>query len=608
MRSLRVKLVLFMVLLILLMMATAGAFLMNSVAHFQQNAFAQQMVEAFSQREDFIGALWQAVRAPDAPERFKDVMRAYSGLLGLDTKQRNYYILDGQSGAYLTGSDAAGGQTLDTTPAILSALSGTPYYSQEIGGSFMDAAVPIATENSSYIIYIRDTKKSYHDLISALFSIILRALLFGVATAILLSLFLSKTITTPLERLTEGASRLASGNFSENLPVRTSDEIGELNRAFNNMADELKQTLEDVGAERDKLGTLFLHMTDGVAAFTADGTLTQINLAGARLLGLDTPSAAQPEDAASFSPLTLASSSDWDDIFGAMAAIEEVLALKPPAFLEREMTVNDRCLKVNLAPFGGDVSESVMAVVHDISEQRRLDQLRREFISNVSHELRTPLTNIHSYAETLVDAEQLPEKQARGFASVILKEAERMNRIVRDLLTLSSFDYGKMDWHLTSFPIAEVCRNVLAAFRLEAEKKNQTLLFDPPETAITLSADRDRIEQVLVNLLSNAIKYTPEGGQIVLSLSLEMEAENAPAFVRIALRDNGIGIPTEDIPRLFDRFYRVDKARARASGGSGLGLSIAKEIVDKHQGTIAVDSQWGEGTTMIIRLPVEKRL
>ena len=225
--------------------------------------------------------------------------------------------------------------------------------------------------------------------------------------------------------------------------------------------------------------------------------------------------------------------------------------------------------------------------------------MRREFVANVSHELRTPLTNIRSYAETIMDSgDEMPPALRGNFLGVIVSEADRMTRIVQDLLTLSKFDYGKMEMNIARFPFAKAVSGVYEAVVLDAQNHGHQLTLHLPEHLPEVDGDRERIEQVIMNIVSNAIKYTPDGGKIDMTAGVSGQQ----VFVRIA--DNGIGIPEKDLPRLFERFYRVDKARSRASGGTGLGLSIAKEILNQHHGDITIDSVYGKGTTVTITLPI----
>jgi len=252
-----------------------------------------------------------------------------------------------------------------------------------------------------------------------------------------------------------------------------------------------------------------------------------------------------------------------------------------------------------MAPFSSDQSAGgAMVVIHDVTEQRKSEQTRREFIANVSHELRTPLTNVKSYAETIISAEEdLPPELRENFLGVIVSEADRMTRIVKDLLTLSKFDYGKMEMNISRFSFAEAVKNVHKAAALNAQGHGHSFTLDCPDEALPVDGDQERIEQVVMNIVSNAIKYTADGGIIT------MTAGTSGKFVYVKISDNGVGIPEKDLPNLFERFYRVDKARSRATGGTGLGLSIAKEILNQHKGDIRIESVYGEGTDVTITLP-----
>ena len=292
----------------------------------------------------------------------------------------------------------------------------------------------------------------------------------------------------------------------------------------------------------------------------------------------------------------------FQDLFAEDAAFDQILTLKRPQYLETQKTVGERELELFMAPYSADQAPGgVMVVIHDVTEQRRSEQARREFVANVSHELRTPLTNIKSYAETVIAAgDELPPELHNNFMGVIVSEADRMTRIVQDLLTLSKIDYGKMEMNVSRFSFSKAVRSVYEAVALNAESHGHTLTFSCEENMPDVDGDRERIEQVIMNIVSNAIKYTPDGGRIAITAA----TSGRNVFVRIS--DNGIGIPEKDLPRLFERFYRVDKARSRESGGTGLGLSIAKEILNQHKGDIRIESVYGEGTDVTITLPAAR--
>ena len=579
-RSLHMKLVLILVLMIISVMAVVGTFLINSVSTFYLDSFYEQMQSVFT--TDTILSMEEAA-AENGADGLLTIIDAHRSRLGIDD-YRNYYILDGQ-GRFLDGSNP--NITLTRTSNIISAMAGEAGMRSSVSDSMMDVAVPVDMDGNDvvdYIVYIADDKQEISDLSWRFFQIVMQAMMFGLLAAILLSFLLSKTITTPIERITEGAKSIAEGNFDQDLGVQSSDEIGELTRSFNYMARRLKSTVGEVQGERDKLNTLFLHMTDGVAAFTTEGKLIHMNPATENLLGV------RMEDGLSF-----------DEMFADLdMPNSDETAMR--TFLTSEITRFGRVLSVTLAPYGAlDGEGGVIAVIHDITEQRRLDDARREFVANVSHELRTPLTNIRSYAETLLDAAgDIPLDTEKQFLGVISSESERMARIVTDLLTLSKLDYGRMELRMTRFSLADMLRNVANAMKLTAQDSGHELQVDTPDDLPAIVGDRERIEQVVVNILSNAVKYTPAGGHIRLAACTVPNNR-----VRITVEDDGVGIPASDVPRLFERFYRVDKARSRAAGGTGLGLAIAKEIVEQHEGKIALASEYGKGTTVTITLPTD---
>lgn len=580
-RSLHMKLVLILVLMIISVMAVVGTFLINSVSTFYLDSFYEQMQGVFNQA-DLMDSLREAAAEPGT-EGLHTILESHASALGIDD-YRNYYILDGQ-GRYLDGSNP--NLTVTRTSNIIAAMAGGTGTRSGVSDSIMDIAVPIDKDNDStvdYIIYVADDKQTISDLSWRFFQIVMQAMMFGLLAAILLSFLLSKTITTPIERITEGARSVAEGNFDQKLGVQSSDEIGELTRSFNYMAGQLKNTVGELQGERDKLSTMFLHMTDGVAAFNTEGRLIHMNPAAETLLGV------RMEDGLTF-----------DELFADLEMPNsDETAMR--SFLTSEITHRGRVLSITLAPYGAlDGEGGVIAVIHDITEQRRLDDARREFVANVSHELRTPLTNIRSYTETLLDtAGDIPLDTEKQFLGVISGESERMARIVTDLLTLSKLDYGRMELRMTRFHLHDMLRNVAKAMQLTAQEGGLTLTVDAPDDLPPLVGDRERIEQVVVNILSNAVKYTPSGGHVSLSACALPHDR-----VRIRVEDDGVGIPAADVPRLFERFYRVDKARSRAAGGTGLGLAIAKEIVEQHEGKIALASEYGSGTTVTITLPTD---
>ena len=579
-RSLHMKLTLILVLLITSLMAVVGTFLTTSVSSFFIDSFYQQMDSVFGAGSDFYPTLCAGAEEGGAA-RLQELVEVRAGSLGVDYSTRNYYILDG-GGTLLLGSDERSG--LDATANLLAAENGRVGDESDITADFMDVAIPIPEGEPDYIVYILDSKETVSGLNTQLFMIIMQALVIGLLISLLLSFLLSKTMVGPIEKLTAGAEKVAAGDFESRLPVESTDEIGILTGTFNEMASVLQQTLAAVENERTKLDTLFLHMTDGVVAFDHTGRLIHRNPAAATMLGR-----------------TLGEDSRYDQLFGSLYPMEQILALHRPDYAEAQQVVGDRMLELYLAPFSSDQEKGgVLIVLHDVTEQHRNEERRKEFVANVSHELRTPLTNVRSYAETLRSAEgDIPQEMENSFLDIIISETDRMTHIVQDLLTLSRLDAGNTEMRFAPFSFRESVENVCRANAMEARRHGHSLTCTLAEDMPEISGDRQRLEQVVTNILGNAIKYTPDGGHIAVT------GGGSGRSVWVEVADDGIGIPEKDRDRIFDRFYRVDKARSRESGGTGLGLSIAKEIVERHHGSLRLVPREGRGTTIRLVLPID---
>ena len=582
-RSLHMKLVLIMLLLITSLMAVVGAFLMTSVTNFYIDDFYSQMGETFGESNaDFVNSLRAEAAQEGGVAVMQSMLETYSGTLGIDSRSRNYYILDAASGECLAASDELGGEKLEQTANLLTARNGQVGDESDIAAGYMDVAIPISGGDNSYIIYIRDNRSTVSSLNSELLIIILQALLVGLLISVLLSFLLSKTMINPIEKLTEGAERVASGDFSEKLEVDSTDEIGILTTTFNDMASVLHSTLEAVEDERNKLDTLFLHMTDGVVAYDRDGALIHCNPAASELLERS------------------ADECVYAELFEPLCPFEKVMAMQRSDFVASELTVGERTVELYFAPFSDEERGGVLVVLHDVTQQRKAEERRREFVANVSHELRTPLTNIRSYAETIRDAgDELPRELENSFLDIVINESDRMTHIVQDLLTLSRLDSERSEMNMARFNFGAAIDSVLRSIELEARRHGHELTHDYHDLPMIMG-DRGRIEQVMLNVLGNAVKYTPDGGHI------RVTAGTVGERVWMEVADDGIGIPKADRSRIFERFYRVDKARSRESGGTGLGLSIATEIVQRHNGTLSLVDREGPGTTVRLELPIRQ--
>ncbi|MBR3848778.1 MAG: HAMP domain-containing protein [Oscillospiraceae bacterium] len=579
MRSLQAKLVLVFVLLIVSVMAIVGTFMLNRVSVYYFDDFTEQMNSVFN--AELFAMLQNEAKADDGAARVNTAVKAYSSAMKISS-YRNYYILDGKTGKTLYGSKDG---EVERTPAIISALSGKIGQEKKISSGYIDRACPIEVDGEvKYIVYIKDTKQDMQNLTSSMFSIILRSMMFALLIAIVLSFLFAKTITTPIESITKGAKKLSMGELDTSLAVNSNDEIGTLTEAFNDMATALNTTLAKVEDERNKLDTIFLYMADGVTAFSDDGNLIHYNPAAVEMLGFDEKKA-----------------KTYGEIFAESGIEFETLIKNEEGLSEYDLEVGEKTLKISFAHFGEEGgTRGIIAIIHDFTAQQKLEKSRREFVANVSHELRTPLTNVKSYTETLVESPDAPDEMKAQFFGVILNETDRMTRIVKDLLALSRLDSAKMDWKNENFSLKKSVENAYRAIELEARRRGQKLTMSIDTSLPSFYGDRERIEQVFMNLLSNAVKYTPDNGKI--EFSAEKTEDN---FAKITVKDNGIGIPEKDIPRLFERFYRVDKARSREMGGTGLGLAIAKEIVEHYGGEIKLESEFEKGTKVSVFLPLD---
>lgn len=451
---------------------------------------------------------------------------------------------------------------------------------------FFDYAIPINTT----ILYFRCYKEEWRATANEFNGFIIQILLLSMAAALVLGFFLSRTITQPVIKLKRKADQIASGNFEQLSMSYSDDEIGDLEKAFNYMAVNLKNTLAEISSEKNKIETILNHMTDGIIAYDMYGNAIHINSKARKLFD-------EPKCLNDFNQMTRYFNVDItiETIKNNSSNVKENENMPDRILVETA----GKALELQFALFMDDYKRpvGVVAVIHDVTQQHKLEQMRREFVANVSHELKTPLTSIKSYAETLLDGGIDDKETTRKFLEVIDAEADRMTRLVRDLLQLSSIDNEQIKWNMTEVDIEKLLNLCIDKLSIEAEEKNQTVKIKTYCSPAAVLGDADRLEQVMLNILTNAIKYTPEGGKIECSVAKKDDN------IVISIRDNGIGIPREDLPRIFERFYRVDKARSRQMGGTGLGLSIAREIIIAHKGDINIKSEIGKGTEVVITLP-----
>lgn len=435
----------------------------------------------------------------------------------------------------------------------------------------------------SYLIY--SLKKSF--LFSSLLSFLI---------VLPLAYLILKFMTQPIQAVTDLANRIASGRLDQGVPSESDDELGRLSKAINEMSLQLQNKIEEISREKDYLQTLLRGIMEGVLVVDARGRILMVNNALRQLLSL-------PPHVEDRTPLEIIRNAELERTLRQVLQDGENTTLELTLPSPEGKTFEVNVVGISPSP-GGMVKEDegrqgVIAVFHDITRLKELEKIRRDFVANVSHELRTPLTTIKGYAETLLEG-ALKEDVASHFVQVIKRHSDRLEKIVEDLLILSRIESKEFQLKMESLSVSDLIGDVLDFIKEPLNKKKISVSVGELPPTLLVYGDRQYLEQVLTNVLDNAIKYGHERGRIVISATERDQRE-----VEISVKDDGIGIPKEDLLRVFERFYRVDKGRSRELGGTGLGLSIVKHIVQAHGGKIWVESQLGEGSTFYFTLPMK---
>lgn len=451
----------------------------------------------------------------------------------------------------------------------------------------MDRVEPIMSDTQPVggLLYIRYDLTDVYNSLAESKNTIVKATLLALGITIILGFIIARTITEPINDVTEKAAKMAAGDFDQRVDVKSNDEIGKLAEMFNVLTSELKTSMDEISREKSKLEAILHYMDDGLIAVDRDGDIIHLNPKAIEMLNI------------------VKGVEKIDQIFQAIdeeLMINNIVRHSSKWIGSKTIDYNGTTLKVNYAPFENvrGVKSGFVFVLQDITEQEKLDRMRRDFVANVSHELKTPLTSIKSYTETLLDGGVDDQDTIQEFLGVIDGEADRMTRLVRDLLQLSNFDSNTASLDIQEHDMLHLIRQCIKKLELTSKIKRLQVKINTQEETIISKFDYDRMEQVLINVIGNAIKYTQEEGKVTVFAS----RLNDEVILRIC--DNGMGIPDKDLSRIFERFYRVDKARSRALGGTGLGLSIARQFVEAHKGTIGIESTVDIGTNITIRLPV----
>jgi two-component system sensor histidine kinase VicK len=588
--SIKFKLVFLYITMVFLVMATCGSIIIVTIR--------QKKIDEWEIKLKSAANYVQGQIQNETPENYTDFLQeAISDMKDMTSSRYLEAIRDIQIFITSGMGNVKAASTLDNTKVsnsktiINAILSNTDVFSYgentkttEADGSiktWIDYAKVIKDENGDIenIIYTRALYQTVNADLQIIVDTILLASFLAFVLSAILGLLFASTLTSPIQRLTKKSKELAEGDSYQEIPVSSKDEIGQLTSSFNYMAQQLKITISNIESEKSKLEFLLHNMTDGVLAIDIDGKIIHANSLSQEFLGVKDIKASSLTDIATILGLNIADINEINNV---------------SEFSDHTVRVGDKYINAIISTYMNDQNQvnGIIIVLRDFTKHQKLDNMRKEFVANVSHEMRTPLTTIKGYTETLLDGALDDKEVSVNFLNVIDSEADRMTFLVQDLLELSRFDNQQLKIELSTVNLISVIKETIIQNKLSAEKKRQAIIFNSALDEIYIEADRGRAIQVLANVVSNAIKYSPENSTVEISIS-ELEGQ-----YRVDVKDNGMGIPPEDLNRIFERFYRVDKARSRAMGGTGLGLAIAKEIMDSHNGKIFAESQPGVGTTI----------
>ncbi|KIU21871.1 cell wall metabolism sensor histidine kinase WalK [Weissella cibaria] len=501
----------------------------------------------------------------------------------------------------INNQDEVGQKTTDAN--VKAALAGGKYtknpVEQRSGTRYQVMVKPLVSSSAGEsnivgVVEVRASLETVYDNLNHISLIYFSASLLAVMLGVVMAVIISRSLTKPIAEINDRTTRIAQGDYSGGILVRSNDEIGQLAENVNALAVRIEETTNSTEFERRRLDSVLEHMTDGVIATDRRGSINIINTAALQMTGIDDSTVAMGQ-----SILEVLQISDRYNLRELLDNQEELLL--DFSTDERQLIIRAYFSLIQRA--SGFISGLVI-VLHDVTEQQRIELERRQFVSNVSHELRTPLTSVKSYVDALQEGAIDDPEVARNFLAVAQDETTRMIHMINDLLELSRMDSGTMKLETEYVNVGELFNYILNRFDMiiandDKPEKYYTIKREIPKVQIWVELDTSKFTQVIDNIMNNAIKYSPDGG-VVTARMIDNQKE-----VVLSITDQGLGIPKKDLGHIFDRFFRVDKARSRAQGGTGLGLAISKEIIERFGGQIWVESAEGQGSTFSISLPYE---
>ncbi|MGN7477718.1 cell wall metabolism sensor histidine kinase WalK [Solibacillus silvestris] len=596
-KSIHVKLVLIYVLLIIIALQIIGIYFSkqletNLKTNFQDSIRQRIELVHYSIREEMIKE--RNDESPSLEESLNAILQEFSteDINKIHVVNNRYKVLATSDTTNQTVVGQRANEDLIRQAISAETLLDSISLDRDTGQRVWILALPITDTVGSNgevrgAIYVQSDIEKVYEQLSEINRIFAAGIAMSLAITIILGVLVARTITRPISDMRKQAQAMSKGNYSRKVRVYGTDEIGQLAIAFNHLTNRLQEAQSTTEAERRKLASVLSNMTDGVIATDRKGKIILINEPALDLLH-DTRESTLNRPIASVLRL------DQEYSF------EDLIHMKEPVNLDFSMYEAPYVLRANFSVIQKETGfvNGLITVLHDITEQEKIDMERREFVANVSHELRTPLTTMRSYLEALADGAWQDEHIAPTFLNVTQTETERMIRLVNDLLQLSKMDSQEYELNLEVVEFNKFFTRIIDRFEM-SKSRNVEFIRLLPDKSYFVEIDTDKLTQVIDNIISNALKYSPDGGNIRFGFTVH---DN---MLRVMISDDGMGIPKENVARIFDRFYRVDRARARSMGGTGLGLAIAREMIEAHGGKIWAESEEGQGTTIFFTLPYE---
>ncbi|UOR10797.1 cell wall metabolism sensor histidine kinase WalK [Halobacillus amylolyticus] len=597
-QSVRLKLIVVYILLLLLGIQVIGAYFVDRLEEQLRDNFESSIEGTIRSLTYSLQNSFELERGESDPSLKSDVQNLIQEFDETEIQKLQVVDSDGrviaEHGGELRSSNIG---KKATRPSIISALklpSSTPTpeiaLDETTGERLLFGATSIVSSSNEDqalgAVYYEANMSGVYGQLQNINNIFATGAALAITITALLGILVARTITKPLSEMRRQARIMSTGDFSQKVTVHGNDEIGQLGIAFNDLNDKLKLSQATTEGERRKLSSVLSNMSDGVIATDRLGAVTLMNAPASNLIEQ------------SFEEVQ---GQSLIDILGMTDQISEVSDIDSIGSVIIDLSEEDQhlLLKANFSVVQDENNEmnGFITVLSDVTEQERIEQERREFVSNVSHELRTPLTTMRSYIEALTDGAWKDEEIAPRFLDVTQNETDRMIRLVNDLLQLSKMDRKDTGLFKEKVDFVPFFGHIIDRFEMN-RRENMAFIRELSKQDLYVWIDKDKITQVLDNVISNAIKYSPKGGTITF------KALPGSKYLQVSISDQGLGMPLDTVDKIFDRFYRVDKARSREMGGTGLGLAIAREIIEAHHGQIWAKSQEGKGTTVFFTLPL----